>query len=449
MMERKSALAFARRCMMASLDGLSIFIRGELPRWAKVRQRLNDIEEADIAAAIAREFAKPGIGDTIKPGQTVALPAGSRGIHAIDQILKATVAEIRKLGATPFIVPAMGSHGGATVEGQLSILTHYGITPEAMGCEIRASMETVLIGHVEETVPVYFDKTAYEQADVVIPIGRVKPHTDFVGPVESGLLKMIAIGLGKQKGAEYFHARGFRHFDHLIPAVGRFSLTKVNMPFGIATVENGYSHCSLIEAIPAAQIWEREQELLRIARERLGRLPGEALDLLIVDEIGKDVSGDGADPNVINRDVVGLVDREALGFRPTVQRVIFRDLTADTEGNATGVGMAEVVLRQLVDKIDPVKTYMNMITAKGPEGARIPMTLDSDREAIYIALACCLDTQVETARIARIRSTKYVEDLWVSEPYLHEVLATGRVDVINEPGPIRFDSAGMLVEGWG
>jgi hypothetical protein len=433
---------------MTSLDGLSIFERGQLPRWVKVRQRLDHTSVPDVAAAMAEEFAKPGVGDTITGGMTVALTAGSRGIHAIDQIIKATVDEVRKRGATPFIVPAMGSHGGATVEGQLSILEHYNITPESMGCEIRASMETVHLGYVEETVPVYFDKTAYEQADAVIPIGRVKPHTDFVGPVESGIMKMIAIGLGKQKGAEYFHARGFKHFDHLIPSVGKFSLETVNMPFGIATVENGYSKCSLIEAIPAKEIWDREQELLQIARERLGRLPGTELDLLIVDEIGKDVSGDGADPNVINRDVVGLVDREALGFKPTIQRIIFRDLTPDTEGNATGVGMAEVVLRQLVEKIDPVKTYMNMITAKGPEGARVPMTMDNDRQALYIALACCLDTQVETARIARIRSTKYVEDMWVSEPFLEQVLSTGQVDVINEPGPIVFDENGMFAEGF-
>ncbi len=433
---------------MSSLKGLSIFERGQFPRWVKVRQRLDDTEVSDIAAAIAAEFAKPGIGDTITAGMSVALTAGSRGIHAIDQIVRASADEVRKRGATPFIVPAMGSHGGATVEGQLSILEHYNITEAAMGCEIRASMETVHLGSVEGTVPVYFDRIAYEQADAVIPIGRVKPHTDFVGPVESGLMKMLAIGLGKQKGAEYFHARGFKHFDHLIPAVATFTLTKVNIPFGIATVENGYSRCSLLEAVPAAQIWDREQALLAIARERLGRLPGLELDVLIVDEIGKDVSGDGADPNVINRDVVGVVDREGLGFKPTIQRIIFRDLTPDTEGNATGVGMAEVVLRQLVEKIDPVKTYMNMITAKGPEGARIPMTVDSDRQALYIALACCLDTEVESARIARIRSTKYVEDLWVSEPFLDQVLASGRVDVVNEPGPILFDESGVFAEGW-
>lgn len=433
---------------MSTFEGLSIFERGELPRWVKVRQRLDDTDVGNIAEVIAAEFAKPGISETITSGASVALTAGSRGIHAIDQILKACVDEIKKRGATPFIVPAMGSHGGATVEGQLSIIHHYGITEEAMGCEIRASMETVELGYVEGTVPVWFDRTAYEQADIVIPVGRVKPHTDFVGPIESGLMKMLAIGLGKQKGAEYFHARGFKHFHHLIPAVAAFTLSKVNIPFGIAIVENGYSHCSLLEAVPANQIREREEELLKIARERIGRLPGSELDVLIVDEIGKDISGDGADPNVINRDVVGVVDREGLGFKPTIQRIIFRDLTPDTEGNATGVGMAEVVLRQLVDKIDPVKTYMNMITAKGPEGARIPMTMDSDRQALYIAIACCLDTKVEEARIARIRSTKYVEDLWVSEPFLDQVLSSGRVDVVNEPGPILFDAKGMFTEGW-
>ena len=447
-MQLNCDLATGLEPTMSSLEGLSIFERGEFPRWVKVRQRLDATEVSDIAAAIAAEFAKPGIGDAIAPGMSVALTAGSRGIHAIDQIVRACADEIRARGATPFIVPAMGSHGGATVEGQLSILAHYGITETAMGCKIRASMETVHLGFVEATVPVYFDRIAYEQADVVIPIGRVKPHTDFVGPVESGLMKMLAIGLGKQKGAEYFHARGFKVFDHLIPAVAQFTLSTVNIPFGIATVENGYSHCSLIEAVPADRIWDRERELLAIARERLGRLPGSELDVLIVDEIGKDVSGDGADPNVINRDVVGLVDREALGFRPTIQRIIFRDLTPDTEGNATGVGMGDVVLRRLVEKIDPVKTYMNMITAKGPEGARIPMTVDSDRQALYIALACCLDTEVESARIARIRSTKYVEDLWVSEPFLDQVLSSGRVEVVNEPGPILFDNDGMFAEGW-
>ena len=435
-----------------ALTGLEVFERGELPRWVRVRQQLDETVEGDVAAAVARELAKPGIGDAIAAGTSVALTAGSRGVDKIDRILRACVDEIRARGATPFIVPAMGSHGGATVPGQLSILEHYGITEEAMGCEIRASMETVLLGHIPNPsagrpdVPVYFDKTAYEQADTVIPVGRVKPHTDFVGPVESGMMKMLAIGLGKQKGAEYFHARGFGVFHELIPAVGQFTLSRVHIPFGIATVENGHSHCSLIEALPAGSMLAREIELLEIARERMGRLPEVDLDVLIIDAIGKDVSGDGADPNVVNRDVVGVVDRVALGFRPRIQRIVMRDLTPDTEGNATGVGMGDVVLRRLADKIDPVKTYMNCITSKSPGGARTPMVLDTDRQALHIAIASCLETETETARVARIESTKHVEELWVSEALLPEMVATGKVTVLNEPGPILFDGDGMFVE---
>ncbi|MEA2586394.1 MAG: hypothetical protein QOF33_4479, partial [Thermomicrobiales bacterium] len=406
-------------------------------------------EIADVAAAVAEQFARPEIAATIQPGARVCLTAGSRGVDRIAQVLKAAVAEVKRLGGEPFIIPAMGSHGGATAEGQLELIHHYGVTEEAMGCPIRSSMETVLLGEVhndDDHVPVYFDRTAYEQADVVIPIGRIKPHTDFHGPIESGVMKMIAIGLGKQKGADTFHSRGFPVFHTLIPAVGLFTLSRVNIPFAIGLVENGYSHLGLIEAIPNRQILDREKELLRIARDWLGRLPGERLDVLIVDEIGKDVSGDGADPNVINRDVVGLIAQSELVFRPTIQRVIFRDLTEATEGNATGVGMADVVLRQLVDKIDRVATYMNLITAKGPQGARIPITVDTDREALYIALACCLRTEVETARIARIQSSKYVEEFWVSEPFLPEILATGRVEPLTDPAPIAFDANGMFVD---
>jgi hypothetical protein len=427
-----------------SLERLSIFERGRLPRWVKVRQHLDATDAGDIGAAVAAQFRRPEIAATIRPGMRVALTGGSRGIDRIAEVLKACAAEVRALGAEPFIVPAMGSHGGATAEGQVNILAHYGITPEAMGCEIEASMETVHLGEVEGNVPVFFDRIAYERADAVVPVGRVKPHTDFHGPVESGLMKMIAIGLGKQKGAEMFHSRGFAVFHTLIPAVAHFTLSHVNIPFGVALVENGYSHLSLIEAVPAARIWEREQELLKIARERLGRLPGERIDVLIVDQIGKDISGDGADPNVINRDVAGLIAKSEMILKPAIQRIIFRDLTEDTEGNATGIGMADVVLRQAVEKMDVVATYMNLITAKGPEGARIPLTVDTDRQALYIALACCLQTEVETARIARIKNTKDVEEFWASEALLPELLATGKVEPLGDLAEIRFDGRGML-----
>ncbi|MGE3797183.1 MAG: lactate racemase domain-containing protein, partial [Thermomicrobiales bacterium] len=249
-----------------SLDGLNVFVRGTLPRWRLVRQELNSEEIADIPAAMAEQFSKPGIGDTISPGARVAITCGSRGIHRIADITRAIVDQVRAHGGNPFIVPAMGSHGGATAEGQRALIAHYGVTEAAMGCPILSSMETVQLGTVEGNVPVHFDKNAYE-ADVVIPVGRIKPHTDFHGPIESGLMKMIAIGLGKQKGADVFHSHGFPEFHRLIPAVGRFSISHVNMTFGVGIVENGHSHVSLIEAIPGSRIHEREIELLKIARE--------------------------------------------------------------------------------------------------------------------------------------------------------------------------------------
>jgi hypothetical protein len=426
-----------------SLDGLNVFIRGTLPRWQHVRQQLFAEEIDDIGNAVAAQFSKPGIGDAIVPGSSVAITCGSRGIHRIAEVTKAVVNEVRKCGAEPFIVPAMGSHGGATAQGQLDLIAHYGVTAEAMGCPVRSSMETVKLGEVENGVPVYFDKTAYE-ADAVIPVGRIKPHTDFHGPIESGLMKMIAIGLGKQKGADVFHGHGFPEFHRLIPAVGLLSISRANMPFGIGLVENGYSHMSLIEAIPANRIHDREKELLKMARERMGRLPGERIDVLIVDQIGKDISGDGADPNVINRDVSGELLKSEILPKPEVHRVIFRDLTPDTEGNATGVGLGDFVLRQLADKIDPVFTYMNVITSKYPAGGRLPMVIDNDRQAIFLAIGSAMHTTTETARIARIRNTKDVEELWISEPLAPEMLATGRVDVLGELQEMAFDGKGML-----
>jgi hypothetical protein len=426
-----------------ALDGLDVFIRGTLPRWQHVRQQLFAAEIDDIGAAVAAQFAKPGIGETIVPGSSVAITCGSRGIHRIAEVTKAIVDEVRKCGAEPFIVPAMGSHGGATAQGQLDLIAHYGVTAEAMCCPVHSSMETVKLGEVEDGVPVYFDKTAYE-ADAVIPVGRIKPHTDFHGPIESGLMKMIAIGLGKQKGADVFHGHGFPEFHRLIPAVGQLSISRANMPFGIGLVENGYSHMSLIEAIPANRIHDREKELLKVARERMGRLPGERIDVLIIDQIGKDISGDGADPNVINRDVSGELLKSEILPKPEVHRVIFRDLTPDTEGNATGVGLGDFVLRQLADKIDPVFTYMNVITSKYPAGGRLPMVIDNDRQAIFLAIGSAMHTTTETARIARIRNTKDVEELWISEPLVPEMLDTGRVEVLGELQEMAFDADGML-----
>jgi hypothetical protein len=423
---------------------LEVFERGRLPRWVKVRQQLDATVVEDIGAAVAAEFARPEVRAAIRPEMRVALTAGSRGIDRIAQVVGAAVNEVKRLGGEPFVVPAMGSHGGATAEGQAEVLAHYGITEATMGCPIRSSMETVLLGEVEGGIPVWFDRIAFEEADAVVPIGRVKPHTDFHGPVESGLMKMLAIGLGKQKGADTFHHHGFADFHHLIANVGRFTLSHANIPFGLALVENGYGRIGLVEAVPANRIWEREQELLRLARERMARIPGERIDVLFIDYIGKNISGSGADPNVINRDATGGIAAGELRLKPSIQRIIIRDLTDETEGNACGIGLGDVALRRAVDKIDPVATYMNLITAKAPDGAHIPITVDTDRQALFIALACCVKVDSESARIARIRDTEHLETFWASEALLPELLATGRVEPVGEPQEIAFDAAGML-----
>ncbi len=424
---------------------LDVFAATMLPRWVRCTQTLDDEDIGSIPDAVARELARPEVRAAIGPGTRVVLTAGSRGIDRIAEVLRAAVDGVRLLGGEPFIIPAMGSHGGATADGQRTLIAHYGVTEAAMGCPIRASMETVHLGNLDDGVPVWIDRIAYEEADVVIPVGRVKPHTDFRGPVESGLMKMIAIGLGKQNGANWFHGQGIGTFGDLIPKVASFTLAKVNIPFGLALVENGLGKLSIVEAVPAARIFAREGELLEIARAKLARLPQiPGVDVLIVDTIGKDISGDGADPNVINRDVAGVID--FTGVRPTVQRVIVRDLTDDTEGNATGIGMFDFALRRAVDKMDPIPTYMNMITAKSPSGARVPITVDSDRLALQLAIASALKVEDGRAGILRIASTKSLTHFLASEPLIDDLLATGTVALVGEPAEIGFDPAGMFTD---
>jgi hypothetical protein len=300
-------------------------------------------------------------------------------------------------------------------------------------------METVQIGEVRG-VAVFMDRHAHDEADVVIPINRVKPHTDFSGPVESGLLKMIAIGLGKQRGADTFHGQGFATFAELIPAVADYTLSRMNIPFGLALVENGYARLHRIEALPAARMELRERELRNEADGFLARLPFAELDVLVIDRIGKDISGLGMDSNVVGRYYTGPTGRP-----PAIQRIVVRDLTDETEGNAVGIGMADVVLRRAVDRMDRVKTYMNCITAKTPEGARIALTVDTDRDAIDAAIACCLQVDSANARIARILDTKHLEWFLASEPLL-EALQRDSNEIVEPLHPIAFDADGMFAD---
>ncbi len=415
------------------------FSSASLPRWAPVRQELEDLALPDAAAA-TRQALRP-VMPAVRAGMRVCVAAGSRGIDRIDEVVGEVVRSIREAGATVFIVPAMGSHGGATPEGQLAVLAGYGITPDTMGCEIRASMDTVDLGEVVPGVPVYLDRHAFEGADLIVPVNRVKPHTGFAGPIESGLMKMIAIGLGKQRGADTFHRLGYDAFAELVPAVARHTMAAAPVGFGVALVDDGLGHLAQIEAIPADRIEAREAELLTDARARMARLPIDEIDVLVLDLIGKDISGTGMDPNVIGRAKAGSTDAG-----PRIGRIIVRGLTEASEGNANGIGFADVALRRAIAAVDERITYLNSVTAKALAGAKLPLTVDSDRDALGIALASIVRVTPGQARIVRARSTKDLSVLLVSEPALDDVLASGRCSLLGEPRAIRFDGAGMLVD---
>jgi hypothetical protein len=404
-----------------------------------VRQRLDSTEISDVAAAV--DGALEPVMSGVRAGMRVCLAVGSRGIDRIDQVVAASVARMRRAQAEVFVVPAMGSHGGATAKGQVRVLASYGITPETAGCEIRSSMETVQLGEVWPGVPVFIDRIAFENSDAIVPINRVKPHTDFSGEIESGLSKMITIGLGKQRGAATFHRQGFARFSELIPEVAAFTLARTPIPFGLALIENGRARLMRVEAVPADRIVQRDRELLQIARAAMARIPLAAIDVLLLDFIGKDVSGLGMDSNVVGRYYTGPT-----GQGPAIQRIVVRDLSAETEGNAVGIGMADVVLRRAVERMDKRATYMNCVTSKTPEGARIALTAETDRDALAVAIACCLQVTSESARIVRVRDTKHLEHLYVSAPLLPGLLAGGAVEVIEPAHPIRFDRDGMFAE---
>jgi hypothetical protein len=422
-----------------SADPLEVFRHDVLPSWGLVHNGFDRTAIEDIDEAVRAAFGT--VEGTIRAGQRVCLGVGSRGIDRLADVVRAAVTAVRARGAEVFVVPAMGSHGGATAEGQVEVLASLGVREDTIGCEIRSSMDTVQISVVAGRIPVFLDRHAHDDADVIIPINRVKPHTDFSGPVESGLLKMIAIGLGKQRGADAFHGQGFATFAELIPAVAELTLARMNIPFGLALVENGYARLRRIEAVSADRMYARERELRNEADGLLARLPMTELDILIIDRIGKDISGLGMDSNVVGRYYTGPT-----GKPPSIQRIVVRDLTDETEGNAVGIGMADVVLRRVADRMDRTKTYMNCITAKTPEGARIAMMVDSDREALDIAIACCLRVDPATARVARILDTKHLEWFYASESVLAELGSNGSSEIAGPIGPIAFDDDGQFVD---
>ena len=413
-----------------------------LPKMTRIQQQFEAPVLTDLPAAIHAELDRINAATIVKPGETVAITAGSRGVANVDIAVKATVEYLKGLGAKPFVVPAMGSHGGATAEGQRSVLEHYGITEETVGAPVKATMEVVELGKTADGLPVFFDRYAAE-ADHVVPLNRIKAHTDFNGSIESGLMKMMVIGLGKQQGANLYHRAFFQYsFEHVIMAVGGFILNTGKIAFGLGLIENAHEDTAKAVAIPAAQLLQSERELLVEAKSLMGRLPFDELDLLIVDWTGKNISGTGMDTNVIGRMMQNFEPEPA---KPAILRIFVRDLTEESDGNATGIGLADFTTTRLVDKIDRHSTYMNGITALGPQKSKIPFYYDTDREAIEVALDTIGLTEPEDARVIRIESTLRLTELDISEVLLEDAQLHSRLEVIGETQPFEFDAAGNLL----
>ena len=413
-----------------------------LPKMTRIQQQFEVPVLDDLPAAIHAELDRINAATIVKPGETVAITAGSRGVANVATAVKATVDYLKALGAHPVVVPAMGSHGGATSEGQRSVLAHYGITEATVGAPVKATMDVVELGKTADGLPVFFDRYAAE-ADHVVPLNRIKAHTDFNGSIESGLMKMMVIGLGKQQGANLYHRAFFQYgFEHIITTVGGFILDSGKIAFGLGLIENAHEDTAQAVAMPAAQLLQTERELLVEAKSLMGRLPFDELDLLIVDWTGKNISGTGMDTNVIGRMMQNFEPEPA---KPAILRIFVRDLTEESDGNATGIGLADFTTTRLVDKIDRHSTYMNGITALGPQKSKIPFYYDTDREAIEIALDTIGLTEPEDARVIRIESTLRLTELDVSEVLLEDAKLHSRLKVIGETKPLAFDAAGDLL----
>lgn len=414
----------------------------DFPNMVRLRQTFDRTMVVDIPGAIQAELKKLALEQRIRPGQRIALTGGSRGVANIAFILKTVVDYLKSLGARPFIFPAMGSHGGATAEGQTAMLAHYQVTEAFTGAPVHSSMDTVEISRTQDGVPVFIDKNAFE-ADGIIVINRIKPHTKFKAPIESGLMKMMAIGMGKQRGAEYYHKAAIQYtFPKIIVDAGREVLKKAPILCGLGLVENGYDQTAVIAAFLPEELEQREKELLVLAKRMMPRLPFNEIDLLIIDEMGKDISGMGIDPNITgrNRDILGVFPHPV-----DARRLFVRDLTPSSGGNATGLGVADITTKRLVDKIDRLSTYMNCITGISLEKAAIPMHFETDRECIRVALGSVGLIPPERSRIVRIKNTLQLDEVEVSEIYGDEIPDRPDLEILEGPRPMSFDAGGNLV----
>ena len=416
----------------ASLSEVSI------PSLVRLRQRFNETNVPDVPGTLRAELDKAGIMDKIRPGMRIAITGGSRGIAEYEGMIRILASTVTEAGAHPVIIPAMGSHGGATAEGQLRVLATLGITETRIGCPVRSSMETVHIADTPDGLPVYVDRLAWE-SDGVILVNRVKYHTGFHGKYESGLVKMIVIGLGKQQGAEICHSLGLGMMAGNIEAIAKKVLETGKILFGLATVENAYDKIAHLEAVTAEEILSREPELLRMAKEKKPSLPVPETDVLIVDEIGKNISGGGMDPHIVGRFVVP--DMQG-GIRS--QNLVVLDITPESEGSGIGLGRAELTTQRVFDLFDFEQTYPNALTSKVLLPSRIPIVLANDRLAVAAAVKTCTGIVQDSIRIVRIKNSLEITELYITENLVRQARKSGRIESVSKPQALKFDNTGRI-----
>lgn len=413
------------------------------PKMVNLTQTLynSPLGDEGVVAAVQREFAKLELQEKIGPGKTVALGAGSRGVASINLIVKTLVEEVKKLGGEPFVFPAMGSHGGGTDEGQREVLESLGITEEYIGCQIKSSMETIELGKSLSGLPVYLDKNA-SMADAIIITNRVKAHTNFRGEVESGLMKMLAIGTGKHNQAIAIHSYGVKGLHDFIPEVGRAILERAPVVAGFAVLEDGYHHATRIVGVAPQDFYRVEAGLLIEAKRLTPGLPVKDIDVLIVDQMGKNISGAGMDTNVIGR--VRLPDNYEWD-EPKIKAIIALDLTEASNGNAVGLGLADLTVKRLADKVDFSKTIINAVTGGGPLHAALPPVFSNDREAVRVALDYLLGPiPPSEARVIRIKDTLSLDKMQVSESLMRELRGRDGFSFDGEPTELSFNESGNL-----
>lgn len=421
--------------------GIQEFVLPELPAMLWVRRRYQIPPAVDIGVCLEREWSRLGSDLGIKPGARVAVAVGSRGIANLVEVVGAVVRKLKDAGCKPFVTPAMGSHGGATAEGQKEVLKAWGITEQSVGAPVEATMDVVPLGE-KNGIPLFVDRLAHEAEGIVL-INRIKPHTNFIGPTESGLIKMAAIGLGNQKGAEHYHRLSVvRDQYEIISTAGKEVIARAGVIFGVCLVENQDHRTCDLRIARAERIEAVETELLKKARACLPTLPLDEIDLLIIDEMGKDISGEGIDPNVVGRDVCAYGARRPL---PRITRIFVRDLTEGSEGSALGIGQADFTVKRLTDKIDFQVTAVNCITACCPESGMVPLTFDTDRDAVAAALLTLRPFETGDVRIVHIKNTLELNWIAVSEGCVPDLEGREDLEITPEERHLEFDGDGNLL----